>query len=75
MLSFICFGQGEFAEGERAYKSAIRTAAIPKAVYYSNLGVLYHRFVMTNSEQYQRISVTIAGGGKWIWPYNLTKRR
>jgi len=36
--------RGEFVEGERAYKSAIKNAALPKAVYYSNLGVLYHRW-------------------------------
>jgi len=36
--------RGEFAEGERVYKSAIKIAAMPKAVYYSNLGVLYHRW-------------------------------
>ena len=35
--------QGEFLEGEKEYKSAIRIATIPKAVYYGNLGVLYHR--------------------------------
>ena len=35
--------QGEFLEGEKEYKSAIRIATLPKAVYYGNLGVLYHR--------------------------------
>ena len=30
-------------EGEKEYKSAIRIAKSPKAVYYGNLGVLYHR--------------------------------
>lgn len=48
-------GQGEFAEGERFYKSAIKIAAMPKAVFHSNLGVLYHRFVVTNSKQCQAI--------------------
>ena len=37
------FYQGEFMEGEKEYKSAIRIAKSPKAVYYGNLGVLYHR--------------------------------
>ena len=37
--------QGEFPESEKEYKSAIRIATIPKAVYYGNLGVLYHRYL------------------------------
>ena len=32
-------------EGEKEYKSAIRIAKSPKAVYYGNLGVLYHRYL------------------------------
>jgi len=40
--------RGEFVEGERAYKSAIKTAAMPRAVYYGNLGVLYHRWGKTD---------------------------
>jgi len=40
--------RGEFAEGERFYKSAIKIAAMPKAVFHSNLGVLYHRWGKTD---------------------------
>ena len=65
---YFCVVQGEFVEGERAYKSAIKAANKPRAVYYGNLGVLYHRFMIIIDDR-KRLSMeidycTITGGEK-----------